>query len=271
MNEINNQILNLGSIEKTLIIPLWARAEESIHGGLIKDELSEKIISKIDISIYGFDQMSKFVRNYLLTAIANRTILIDKYLDKSITKQSVVYNFGCGLDTRFARYEGRIRKWFDIDMADVIDLRKNFFKESENYKMISGSILDPLISQIIESPGNSIVICEGLLMYFKESEVQSFLTQILNRSKGGNMILETLGSWAKIKVNPVIKGIGENSRYTWTLNNTMDCRKLDNRMMMISSNSIFDINYERWGAMGMIMKSSYLNKRVSSKITLYGF
>lgn len=271
MREINNQILNLGSVEKTLIIPLWARAEESIHGGLIKDELSEKIISQIDTSIYGFDQMSKFVRNYLLTAIANRTLLIDKYLDKSITKQSVVYNFGCGLDTRFARYEGRVKKWIDIDMPDVIELRKNFVKESYNYKMISGSILDPLISGIIESPGNSIVICEGLLMYFKESEVQGFLTQIVNRSKGGNMILETLGSWAKIKVNPVIKGIGENSRYTWTLNNTMDCRKLDNRMMMISSNSIFDINYARWGTMGMLMKSSYLNKRVSSKITLYGF
>lgn len=270
MSQINNKILSLDSLEKTLLIPLWARAEETLNGGLINDELSVKLIEQIDTSVFGFDQMSSFIRNYLLTAIANRTILIDNYLDTIVNKNTVVYNFGCGLDTRFDRYNNKVKKWVDIDLPEVIELRKEFVPEADKYSMISSSILSESF-EFINTHTENIIICEGLLMYFSESEVQSFLKTVIDKSVTGNMIIETLGSLAKVKVNPVIKGIGENSRYTWTLNNTQDCRKLDPRMKMIDSNNIFDINIVRWGFMGKLMKSKYLNDRVSSKITLYRF
>ncbi len=271
MSEIKNKIQSLNSIEKTMLIPLWARAEESMSGGLINDQLSVDIINEIDTSLYGFNQMSRFIKNYLLTAIANRTILIDEYLDKVADKDTVVYNFGCGLDTRFIRFRDKVKQWNDIDMPEVIDIRQSFAEETESYKMHSISILaeNPMIG--IEIDGNCVVICEGLLMYFSESEVKGFLKKLIDTTQSGNMILETLGSWTKVKVNPVIKGIGENSRYTWSLNNTQDCRKLDTRMEMIDSKTIFDLNKSRWGVMGMLMRSPYLNKRVSSKITLYRY
>lgn len=270
VSEINSRVLSLDSLEKTLIIPLWARAEETLHGGLINDELSVKFIEQIDTSVFGFDQMSSFVRNYLLTAIANRTLLIDSYLDTLVNENSIVYNFGCGLDTRFERYKSKVLKWVDIDLPEVIELRKELVTESSGYSMMCASILDDKFNFIEDSEDN-IIICEGLLMYFKGSEVQNFLGNVIDTTKSGNMILESLGSWAKIKINPVIKGIGENSRYTWTLNNTQDYRKLDIRMKLINSKNIFKISNARWGTMGKLMKSKYLNDRVSSKITLYRF
>lgn len=271
MSEINSKIQALGSVEKTMLIPLWARAEESMNGGLIDDPLSIDIINEVDTSLYGFNQMGKFVKNYLLTAIANRTLLIDEYLDKVINEDSIVYNFGCGLDTRFARYLGKVKQWNDIDMPEVIEIRRSFATETDDYRMHSLSILseNPLAGLEIEK--GCVVICEGLLMYFTEPEVQGFLKNVIDTTESGNMILETLGSWTKIKVNPVIKGIGESSRYTWSLNNTQDCRKLDNRMEMVDSKTIFDLNKSRWGSMGSLMRSTYLNKRVSSKITLYRY
>ena len=271
MSEINSKIQALGSVEKTMLIPLWSRAEESMNGGLIDDQLSIDIINKIDTSLYGFNQMSRFVKNYLLTAIANRTILIDEYLDKVINKDSIVYNFGCGLDTRFARYLGKVKQWNDIDMPEVIDIRRSFATETDTYRMHSLSILAENPLDGLEIDKNCVVICEGLLMYFDESEVKGFLKKMIDATESGNMILETLGSWTKIKINPVIKGIGENSRYTWSLNNTKDCRKLDIRMEMVDSKTIFDLNKSRWGSMGTLMRSTYLNKRVSSKITLYRY
>ncbi len=271
MSEINSKIQSLNSVEKTMLIPLWARAEESLNGGLINDQLSINIINEIDTSLYGFNQMSRFVNNYLLTAIANRTILIDNYLEKATNKDTVVYNFGCGLDTRFARFAGKVKQWNDIDMPEVIDIRQSFATETNDYRMHSLSILseNPLAGLEIEK--DCVVICEGLLMYFTEAEVKGFLKNVIDATHSGNMILETLGSWTRIKVNPVIKGIGESSRYTWSLNNTQDCRKLDNRMEMIDSKTIFDLNKDRWGAMGILMRSLFLNKRISSKITLYRY
>jgi len=270
MSMINSQILSLDSLEKTLLIPLWARAEETINGGLINDELSVKFIDQIDTSVFGFDQMSSFIRNYLLTAIANRTILIDNYLDEVINNDTVIYNFGCGLDTRFDRYKNKVHTWVDIDLPEVIELRKKLVAKSDNYSMRSGNILDNSTT-FLGSSTNSVIICEGLLMYFNESEVQNFLKKLIDVTKTGYMIIETLGSWAKLKVNPVIKGIGENSRYTWSLNNTQDNRKLDIRMKMIDSKTIFDLNKYRWGIMGNLMTSKYLKSRVSSKITLYKY
>lgn len=271
MSEINSKIQSLHSVEKTMLIPLWARAEESMNGGLISDQLSIDIINDIDTSLYGFNQMSRFVKNYLLTAIANRAILIDDYLEKVTNKDTVVYNFGCGLDTRFARFAGKVKQWNDIDMPEVIDIRRSFATETDDYKMHALSILadNPLAGLEVEK--NCVVICEGLLMYFIEAEVKGFLKKVIDATQSGKMILETLGSWTKIKINPVIKGIGESSRYTWSLNNTQDCRKLDIRMEMIDSKTIFDLNKDRWGAMGMLMRSPYLNKRVSGKITLYRY
>lgn len=271
MSDINHQLLHLGSIEKTLIIPLWARAEETLNGGLIKDDLSVKIVNQIDTSIFGFNQMGKFIKNYLLTAIANRTLIIDNYLEHSLTKESIVLNFGCGLDTRYSRYIDKVKIWYDIDIAEVIELRKNFFTEKNNYQMISKSILDKDLFDEIELDGVVIAICEGLLMYFVESEVKDFLDRLILSTKSGNLILESLGNWAKLKVNPVIKGIGENSRYIWTINNPTNTNKLDKRLSAVESSSIFEINRKRWGVYGKLMQLEYLDKRVSSKITHYRY
>lgn len=271
MSKINSKIQSLNSIEKTMLIPLWARAEETMNGGLINDPLSIEIVNEIDTSVYGFNQMSKFVKNYLLTAIANRTILIDRFLNGIINEKTVVYNFGCGLDTRFARYANKVRIWYDIDMPEVIDIRNSFAKESADYKMQAINALSDNPMEGLDLSKDCVIICEGILMYFTELEVRNFLKKVIDSTQSGNMILETLGSWTKLKVNPVIKGIGENSRYTWSLNNTQDCRKLDNRMKMIETKSIFDLNKERWGLMGRLMNSDFLNKRISSKITLYRY
>ena len=271
MSKINSKIQSLNSIEKTMLIPLWARAEETMNGGLINDPLSIEIVNEIDTSVYGFNQMSKFVKNYLLTAIANRTILIDDYLEKATNKDTVVYNFGCGLDTRFARYANKVRIWYDIDMPEVIDIRNSFAKESADYKMQAINALSDNPMEGLDLSKDCVIICEGILMYFTELEVRNFLKKVIDSTQSGKMILETLGSWTKLKVNPVIKGIGENSRYTWSLNNTQDCRKLDNRMKMIETKSIFDFNKERWGLMSRLMNSDFLNKRISSKITLYRY
>ncbi len=271
MKSINSKIQELSSVEKTMLIPLWARAEESRNGGLLNDELSCQIINEIDTSIYEFDQMSKFVKNYLLTAIANRTLLIDDFLDNVVNEETVIYNFGCGLDTRFNRFVGKVKVWNDIDMPKVIDLRMSFTMESADYKMHAINALSDNLMEGINLSSNCVLICEGILMYFTEIEVKNFLKKVIDSTQSGNMILETLGSWTKLKVNPVIKGIGEKSRYTWSLNNTQDCRKLDTRLKMINSKTIFDLNKERWGLMGRLMNSDFLNKRISSKITLYRY
>lgn len=271
MFEVNQKFLDLGSIEKTLIIPLWARAYETINNGLINDELSVKLLNQLDTAVFGFDQMGKFIKNYLLTAIANRTILIDQFLSDSLTNDSIVLNFGCGLDTRYSRFKSKVKMWYDIDMSDVIELRKYLIEEEDNYKMISKSILDNNLFDNIQLNGKTVIICEGILMYFKEYVVKDFVSKLIANTKSGHLIIESLGNWAKIKVNPVIKGIGENSRYIWTINDPTQINLLNNKLSVVESTSIFEINQNRWGLYGKLMGLEYFNKRISGKITHYRY
>lgn len=270
MSNLNQQLISLGSVEKTLIIPLWARAEETLNSGLIDDPMSVEFINKLDTSIFNFNQMSRFVKNYLLTAIANRTILIDQFLNDVLSEDNIVLNFGCGLDTRFSRFRGKVRRWYDIDMPDVIKIKQNFVQENDSYKLIPASIFDDNLFGKFDLDGRVIAICEGVLMYFDEKEVRAFLSKLMQVTKEGDLIIETLGNLAKLKVNPVIKDIGESSRYIWTINEP-EKLQIDNMLRTVKSSTIFDLSQERWGLYGKLMKWKFLNKRVSDKITHYRY
>ena len=53
----------------------------------------------------------------------------------------MVIHLGCGLDARITRVQPFSSiAWFDIDYPDVISLRKEFYSETNEYKMIASSI-----------------------------------------------------------------------------------------------------------------------------------
>lgn len=266
-----NEILALSDVEKTLVIPLWARAEETNKGGLIKDSLSVKLIESLDLSVFNFQQLSPFIKNYLLTAISNRTIVIDEMLSKLEGNGRRVINFGCGLDTRFSRFENKFDMWYDIDLEPVIELRRQLVSEKNGYKMIAGDITSKSVIPEQIKGENFIVVCEGLLMYFTHNQVMSFLNKITNELKVTDLIFESLGSYAKIKVNPVIKGIGEKSKYKWGMNNISKLEEEIPDLRHRKTVSIFDINKSRWGVMGNLMRLNYLNKRIASKISHFSY
>lgn len=267
----SSELLALTDVEKTLVIPLWARAEETNVGGLLDDHLSVQLIESIDISIFNFQQLSPFIKNYLLTAIANRTIIIDNMLNTIDGTGKTVLNFGCGLDTRYSRFANKFDMWYDIDLDSVIEIRQKLISEQDGYKMLSGDITQNSVIPEQVSGDNFIVVCEGLLMYFTDSQVMSFFNKVINELRKGDIIFESLGSFAKIKVNPVIRGIGEKSKYKWAANNIIKLEQEIPHFSHHNTTSIFDINKSRWGIMGKAMSINYLNKRVASKISRFSY
>ena len=82
-----------------------------------------------------------------------------------------VVTLGAGLDGRFWRLDdGRVR-WFDLDLPEVIALRRRFYGESPRNRFLAKSILDftwmkqPIVP---ETGGQVLILAEGLLHYFEE-------------------------------------------------------------------------------------------------------
>jgi len=105
-------------------------------------------------------------------------INIFEFLKRSTN--GIVIEIGCGLSTRFERvYNGKVL-WYDLDFPEVIDIRKNFFKESERYHFIESSALDfKWMNKIDNKKGKDILlIAEGVFMYLFEKDVKSFILKL---------------------------------------------------------------------------------------------
>ncbi len=84
-------------------------------------------------------------------------------------------NIACGLDTRFQRLDDGHVTWYDLDLPDVIELRRRLLEDSERHRTIAASALDPDWPDQLgegEASGDVLVIIEGLSMYLEQDADQ---------------------------------------------------------------------------------------------------
>ncbi len=180
---------NLQGVPRTLLIPLWARATESKRpDAIIKDELALEMIKQID---FDFSQFEKEWATQLYVVI--RTEILDKAVKAFIAKypDAVIINLGCGLDTRFFRVDNGIIHWYDLDLPEPIRIKKQFFSETDRYKMLDKSVFDySWINDITKDDKPVLIIAEGLLMYFPEQEVKDLMNTLVTAFPKAEMLLE---------------------------------------------------------------------------------
>jgi len=104
----------------------------------------------------------------------------------------MIINLGAGLCTRFWRLgldgESRIR-WLDVDVEEVIELKSDLLSKTERqegkgrYELMEGDIRDlslpaALQARVPPSVTHVIWIAEGLLFYYSEESMQTFIREI---------------------------------------------------------------------------------------------
>ena len=93
---------------------------------------------------------------------------------------AVVLHIGCGMDSRVLRIGDNLHKWYDIDFSEVINERKLYYAESENYKMLVGDARKPAwLSEIPESKV-AVIIFEGVSMYLTHDEIKKLFSSLNN-------------------------------------------------------------------------------------------
>lgn len=73
-----------------------------------------------------------------------RAKLIDDLISDCFSKnnKSIVLHLGCGLDSRYDRIKKPDVDWYDVDFKEVIDIRKHFFLETDDYHLIPSSVTE---------------------------------------------------------------------------------------------------------------------------------
>ncbi|GAP69507.1 O-Methyltransferase [Bacteroidales bacterium 6E] len=216
---INNKTdAQLGSIQQTLFMPVWARAKETAKKKpLLTDHVAEKIIRSID---FDFRQLDKNVTEISQIAWIARCMRFDRVIKAFIEQypNATIVNIGCGLDTTYERINNKQIQWFDLDLPDVITLRKRFLEETPHRKFIASSFLEPDWMDSIK--GNHVLlISTGVFVYFEEQQIRKFLLEVVSKFPGAELFFDVTSPKGVQIANDVIRksGIQFNSCFKWGL------------------------------------------------------
>lgn len=183
--------IELGEVQKTLLIPLFGRAKEYEKPvALVKDKYAKEIIEKID---YDFEAaFSRVPFQFTLNCVI-RAHHIDTALLRVIEKHpnATIVNLGAGLDTTFHRVDNGKIFWYDLDLPDSIYLRRRLIPESDRNKFISKSVFDTSWFKDIKIRGSKVFfISAGVLVYLKEPEIQRLFLEMIPEFPGGEIMFE---------------------------------------------------------------------------------
>lgn len=163
-------------VAETLLIPLYYRAKESRRKNpILNDKVAEGLVDSLEYDYSRFDgaklsEVGCVVRGWFFDRAVRR--FIGKHAD------AVVVNVGCGLDTRFQRIGDGKAVFYDMDLPEVIALRRELIPEQPGNPYIAASLLDAgwLDDLRRRHPdAHFIFVVEGVLMYFYEKQVKTFL------------------------------------------------------------------------------------------------
>lgn len=258
----------LTGVPETLLIPLWARAVETGRAHpVIRDPDAVNMVSRID---YDFTKFEKAWLSQLGVCI--RTMLLDREARAFIEKNpgAIVINLGAGLDTRSRRLrEKNIFCWYDLDLPEVIDLRRSFFTENEQNRFIAGSAFDlSWLDQVDTRDKPVLLICEGMLMYFDEKKVRKFFNGLCMHLSGSEMLFESLAPIAvgKSKHHDTVSKMDSAAEFKWGLKNGRELESWNSQIRFIDSWSYTDYCRSRWKWFGSIARLPLIGPYFANRI-----
>ncbi len=188
-----NYIKIMDSVNKTLYIPLYGKSYVSKKGLFIKDKKAEEIWQA-----EGFKLKGKTKSKWLAYYMGIRSAVFDEWLKDKLQQDSsaVVIHIGCGMDGRIGRVETKSHKWYDVDFDEVIEERKRYYKETDDYKMIAGDARDCKWLERIKEDQSAIVIMEGVSMYLTVKEMQNLFESLCLKFKFVDLLVDCYTTFA---------------------------------------------------------------------------
>lgn len=259
--------VKLEGVEETMLIPLFIKAEETKRPNPhIRDEKAVEMVSRID---YDF---SKFKNKTMSHAgVVARTVIIDRETRRFISShpEAVCITVGCGLDARFYRMDNGCIDWYDLDLSNVMEVRKQLLPERERVHRLSFSAFDETWAARVDAKGRPVlIILEGLLMYFTGEKVRR-LFGILKRNFPGGMVLAELMPETFVKrgnQHETVKKTGAN--FHWGVKDGRDVEKLCEGIVLADDWSLNN-EMKKYGLAFWLFGTLPMTKHLNNRIAVY--
>ncbi len=197
--------MDLANVSHTAIYTLLCRAVQAeAIDPIIHDPMASLCLEKL-LSIASEEEKKRILKWKKMVLgkgandtrrVVHRTNDIDKIVNDYIANNpsSTVINLACGFDTRFWRIENEKCTYIEIDLPEVVALKKEILKEHLSYELIGCSVLDTAWIDKVTANGNShfILVAEGLVMYLPKPDATKLLQEIARGFHQSQLVLELI-------------------------------------------------------------------------------
>jgi O-methyltransferase involved in polyketide biosynthesis len=209
--------MNLSQVSRTAILLLVCRAiEAEKNKTLFNDPMAVLCLERL-MSIASEEDKRWILRKKRMyqgiherdaKAGARKGKVFDNAANRFIADnpKCTVINLACGFDTRFWRIENEKCKYIELDLPEVITLKKEILKDQLSYELIGCSVLDTSWIDKVTLSGNTgfLLLAEGLFMWLHKQDATRLLQEIAVRFDRSQLVLEmvpekyTKGIWKSL-------------------------------------------------------------------------
>jgi O-methyltransferase involved in polyketide biosynthesis len=178
-------IAGLGCVEQTLLIPLAARvlARRLFPNQGFADPAAEAIAACLAYDLTPFEADWDMLRG-----LVERSLVLDQLLRDFLTHHPAaqVLSLGSGLSTQFERLDNGRLHWVDVDLPEVVELRRALFPPHPRRCLVSASVTEAgWISILGDLRGPTFAVAEGLLMYLERAQVFQLARDLAEVQRAG--------------------------------------------------------------------------------------
>ncbi len=244
---------NLTGVQRTLLLPLWSRSRLTVEGNsVLLDPRSVNIVKNIQ---YDFGQIDRCLPYSLQIMNLVRAKMFDNAIVRFLVEhpRAIVANLGAGLDTTFSRVDNGSLIWYDIDLPDVIHLRRQLIPETDRSHCISESLFEmEWVRHFKQSENGVFFVSGGVLEYFNKQTVRKFFKDVAARLPGSQIVFNTTNSnvIARFFVRRMLRRMGiKADSVRWGIDFVNELQDTGNGIMVLDQFPLFSrIEMdEKWG------------------------
>jgi methyltransferase (TIGR00027 family) len=190
----------LNTVSETALITLKSRAVETIkEPPLIRDPHSLELINKfqsLELSPVQQKHLERLPPVTLSSYIALRARKYDA-IARTFLKDhpdGLVISLGAGFDTRFWRISANADNYVELDLPELVSLKRDLMGKVLEYELIGCSVLEDAWREAIagRQRENILFLAEGLLMYLPEKEVIQLFRKLASDFYNSQMVFEVV-------------------------------------------------------------------------------
>lgn len=224
--------------------PVITNSPNSLLRNLAKGKVKKELVVHINLRAKKYDEYARaFMQSH---------------------PDGVIVNIGCGMDSRFQRIDDGKVVFFDLDLLEMIEFKKQFYQETNRYHLIGASVFDYSWMDQVAKLGKRpmLFVAEGVFMYLEGDKVKDLVLKLQSRFPGSELVAEvvtelfTRKPWDRLVAEKMGKqlGVGKKAAFRFGLRNSREMETWHAGIEYLDDWSYFDTRHPRLGWVGPMGK-----------------